>query len=140
MHPTYQLRAGQAFRETQGIRIRSRSASESELKISLVLVYLLNTEPMDDCLLWLGSTGSGGYGVGPHDLPLHRFVWTLIHGQVPTGHCVLHTCDRPPCIQPAHLHLGTHKDNSREMVERGRSMRGRRRLRLEDRAYLESLA
>jgi hypothetical protein len=38
--------------------------------------------------------------------------------------CVLHSCDNPPCINVAHLHLGTRTENSAEMVARGRSGKG----------------
>ena len=50
----------------------------------------------------------------------HRVAWKLANGPIPPRLMVLHSCDVPPCCNPAHLHLGTAADNSREMVERGR--------------------
>lgn len=49
--------------------------------------------------------------------------WVLIasgHPEVP-GMEPCHSCDRPPCIAPDHLHWGTHKENMQEMGQRGRS-------------------
>lgn len=33
---------------------------------------------------------------------------------------IRHTCDNPPCVNPAHLVTGTHKDNSDDKMLRGR--------------------
>lgn len=54
----------------------------------------------------------------------HRFIWELLHGALPTGRVVRHRCDNPACINPDHLVLGSPGENSRDMVERGRSLRG----------------
>ena len=34
---------------------------------------------------------------------------------------VLHACDNPECVRPDHLRLGTYAENTRDMLDRGRS-------------------
>ena len=51
----------------------------------------------------------------------HRIAWELTNGPIPVGLMVLHRCDRPPCIRPDHLFLGTHADNMRDMIAKGRA-------------------
>ena len=38
--------------------------------------------------------------------------------------CVLHICDNPPCCNPAHLRLGTQKENIREASAKSRLLTG----------------
>lgn len=82
-----------------------------------------------DCWPWTGPcnlTGHGRTHIGKKHHAAHRLAWELTHGPIPAGLVVRHTCDNPPCCNPAHLLLGTVKDNSRDMSERGRSVRGER--------------
>ena len=63
---------------------------------------------------------------GGYDTALvHRIVFHAIYGYLPE--VVRHRCDNPPCYNPAHLLPGTMADNSRDMVDRGRSCRGEKR-------------
>ena len=53
-----------------------------------------------------------------------RYVYEKHIGKIPKGLLVLHLCDNPGCINPAHLYIGTNQDNADDMVERDRSTRG----------------
>jgi hypothetical protein len=54
----------------------------------------------------------------------HRASYFFATDQDPKELSVRHSCDNPPCVNPKHLLLGTHAENMRDMVERGRSPKG----------------
>lgn len=54
----------------------------------------------------------------------HRLNYENVHGPIPEGCVVRHSCDKPNCINPYHLVLGTHQDNVADRVARGRSAHG----------------
>lgn len=80
------------------------------------------------CWLWRGLA-SGDYGRISLDGRMwsaHRFVYHLTYGPIPDGLWVLHHCDVRSCCRPEHLYLGTHAENTRDAVERGRMATGDR--------------
>lgn len=55
------------------------------------------------------------------NLKAHRVAFALSNGGVVDDDAnVLHRCDNPPCCNPRHLFLGTNKENTQDMVAKGR--------------------
>lgn len=83
----------------------------------------------DDCWLWCAGKNRDGYGnfslSGGHSALAHRASWFLAHGTWPDLQ-VLHRCDTPCCVNPAHLFLGTQQENMQDMFKKGRDSRGER--------------
>lgn len=80
------------------------------------------------CWEWTGARRKG-YGVvsvqSSRNRDAHIVAWELANGRpVPSGMVIRHSCDNPPCVNPAHLLLGTHRDNVRDKVERDRQSKG----------------
>lgn len=78
-----------------------------------------------ECWEWQGYK-RGKYGIchidGERD-GAHRTAWRLYHNQdIPSGMFICHTCDNPPCCNPAHLFSGTPQDNVDDMVAKGRNV------------------
>jgi hypothetical protein len=97
---------------------------------ALRLAAKTDTGAADDCWPWTGARDKDGYGSFWFDgrqQRASRVAWQLANDRpIPDGLVVRHTCDNPPCVNPAHLLLGTSHDNDLDRVERGRSATGER--------------
>jgi hypothetical protein len=83
----------------------------------------------DDCWEWTAARFDKGYGafrLGDKQMKAHRFGYEAQVGPIPEGQYVLHRCDNPPCQNPAHWFLGTHKDNAVDRQSKGRGAIGER--------------
>lgn len=89
------------------------------------------------CWIWKGAMKRGGYGLfAVKDrkkklIAAHRFSYELVHGRFPEDinprdHSVCHRCDNPPCVNPAHLFVGTYQDNTNDRVAKKRHHYGER--------------
>jgi len=76
----------------------------------------------DGCWLWLGGNrhGSGRFWFEGRYWKASRFSYELFVGPITNGLQALHYCDNQMCVNPEHLFLGTHDDNMRDMVSKGR--------------------
>ncbi len=86
----------------------------------------------DECWPWTGTFGWGGYGVlwlgrhvRPWRVPAHRFLFERSTGEkIPEGLQACHHCDNPQCVNPAHIFLGTIRDNAADRDAKGRNAKG----------------
>jgi len=81
-------------------------------------------DALTDCWNWIKSTRGQGYGqfwMDGKNMKASRAAWILFRGPIPHGMKVLHSCDNRKCVNyRKHLFLGTSKDNSQDMIHKGR--------------------
>lgn len=81
----------------------------------------------DGCWMWPKSRSNGRYGIArAGSVPTvmaHRLSHETFVGPV-GDKMVLHRCDKPLCINPEHLFLGSAADNTADMMKKRRHAHG----------------
>jgi hypothetical protein len=102
----------------------------------------------DECWEWISSHHPLGYGFifagplydkGVRYVKAHRLSWEMHNGPIPEGLCILHHCDNPPCVNPAHLYAGTRQQNCRDRAVRKRGKEHRQNGEANDNAKLTEM-
>lgn len=98
-----------------------------DAKVELVALWgRIDQRGPGECWEWTGNRSVRGYGqlrVDGRTVRAHRLAYELTHGPIPPGLMICHSCDNPPCCNPAHLWAGTARDNNHDMVAKGRHRR-----------------
>lgn len=84
----------------------------------------------DDCWMWQANKNEDGYGLIRYNRRItgaHRVVLLMTGVEIPKDKEVMHSCDNPGCVNPAHLSLGSHHENILDMVSKGRYSEARPR-------------
>lgn len=84
-------------------------------------------DPITGCREWQGCRSNKSYGqtssiayFGDYKWHgTHRLAYELVNGPISDGSLVRHSCDNPPCCEPAHLLQGTNADNMQDRKDRG---------------------
>jgi hypothetical protein len=85
--------------------------------------FMAKVQPVTEsgCWIWMGAAGRyGNMQMNKKHMDAHRASWLLFNGEIPNGMCVLHKCDVPLCVNPRHLFVATHRDNTHDMIRKGR--------------------
>lgn len=98
------------------------------MKIDWLVRFWSKVDKTSTCWLWTGMPNGWGYGTfkvsAGNDRFAHRLSWEIHKGPIPKGLCVCHKCDRPICVNPDHLFLGSHRDNRDDAIRKGRWPKG----------------
>ena len=85
----------------------------------------VNRAGADECWMWTGNVHTVGYGkfsAKGKTVYAHRYAVYLTQGIVLTSdQFVMHSCDVQLCVNPEHLSIGTPKDNTHDMIRKGRA-------------------
>jgi hypothetical protein len=85
--------------------------------------FMEKVDKTETCWEWKAVRNPDGYGNFKLDqrmVKAHRISYLIFNGDITNNLCVLHSCDNPGCVNPAHLTLGTQQDNANDREAKGR--------------------
>lgn len=114
-----------------GVRGRKYEPTRLKLTPAIISRFLAKVKQGSpaECWPWTANKTRTGYGQfnagrdsdGKQDTRYaHRIAYQYATGVDPNGAVVMHSCDNPPCCNPAHLSLGTMADNVADAARKGR--------------------
>lgn len=111
-----------SLREEDGEKKRRYAITYADLPMFIEANVERITE--SGCWIWMGHINKKApyprKKIGGAYLLVHRLSYMAFVGPIPEGMGVLHSCDVTSCVNPAHLSVGDHKENMRQMNVRGR--------------------
>ena len=113
-------------------RFQWKNCTEEEKIEKIRLRFEEKVIKSDKCWGWNGHLDKNGYptlrfgsdGKGFKERRVSRISWLLYRGEIPKGKYLCHKCDNPSCTNPDHLFLASAKENSEDMVKKGRGNKG----------------
>lgn len=104
-----------------------KGKTEEEKLPMMKIMFYERIEKTESCWIWKGSKIKSGYGIisfGGKPISAHRLSWKIHHEEIGSDMIVRHLCNNPICVNPEHLAIGTHQDNSDDRVKAGNSGKG----------------
>jgi hypothetical protein len=87
--------------------------------------FMSKVKITDKCWKWKGQicpTGYGNFWMNKKNHLAHRASYEIFKGPIPKGKLVCHMCDNTACVNPDHLFIGSHLENTHDMIRKGRQV------------------
>lgn len=103
---------------------------EHSIQVLLERLNKRSKAEKNGCIIWTGARNKAGYGhmkLGNDYMDTHKLSYILnnnVEFSDLEGLVVMHSCDNPSCINPAHLSAKTQKDNLADSKSKDRFQLG----------------